>query len=50
MRSSEVHIDDEHFDKHVELGQSWPRIGEFFEFFDKYSPMVTIGGRVLQKL
>ena len=27
---NEVHIDDEYFGKHVELGQSWSRIGEFF--------------------
>ena len=46
----EVHIDDEHFGKHVELGQSWSRIGEFFELFEKYSPLVTMGGRVIQKL
>ena len=26
---SEVHKDDEHFGKHVELGQSWDRINEF---------------------
>ena len=32
---SEVHIDDEHFGKHVELGQNWSRIGEFFELFEK---------------
>ncbi len=47
---SEVHIDDEHFGKHVELGQSWDRIGEFFGLFEKYSPMVTMGGRVIAKL
>lgn len=47
---SEVHIDDEHFGKHVELGQSWSRIGEFFELFEKYSPLVTMAGRVTQKL
>ena len=47
---AEVHIDDEHFGKHVELGQSWSRIGEFFELFEKYSPLVTMGGRVIQKL
>ena len=47
---SEVHIDDEHFGKHVELGQNWSRIGEFFELFEKYSPLVTMGGRVIQKL
>ncbi|HCP17908.1 MAG: hypothetical protein CBC12_02910 [Candidatus Puniceispirillum sp. TMED52] len=47
---SEVHIDDEHFGKHVELGQSWSRIGEFFGLFEKYSPLVTMGGRVVQKL
>ena len=46
----EVHIDDEHFGKHVELGQSWSRIGEFFELFEKYTPLVTMGGRVIQKL
>ena len=28
---SEVHKDDEHFGKHVELGQSWDRINDFFE-------------------
>ena len=47
---SEVHIDDEHFGKHVELGQGWSRIGEFFELFEKYSPLVTMGGRVKEKL
>ena len=47
---NEVHIDDEHFGKHVELGQSWARIGEFFELFEKYSPLVNMGGRVIQKL
>ena len=47
---NEVHIDDEHFGKHVELGQSWGRIGEFFELFEKYSPLVNMGGRVVQKL
>jgi len=46
----EVHIDDEHFGKHVELGQGWSRIGEFFELFEKYTPLVTMGGRVIQKL
>ena len=47
---SEVHIDDEHFSKHVELGQSWERISEFFGLFEKYSPLVTMGGRVIAKL
>ena len=47
---NEVHIDDEHFGKHVELGQSWSRIGEFFELFEKYSPLVTMAGRVTAKL
>ena len=47
---SEVHIDDEHFGKHVKLGQSWDRIGEFFGLFEKYSPLVTMGGRVIAKL
>lgn len=47
---SEVHLDDEHFGKHVELGQGWSRIGEFFELFEKYAPLVTMGGRVIQKL
>ena len=47
---TEVHIDDAHFGKHVELGQSWPRIGEFFELFEAYAPLVTMGGRVVQKL
>ena len=47
---SEVHIDDEHFGKHVELGQSWSRISEFFGLFEKYSPLVTMGGRVIAKL
>ena len=47
---SEVHLDDEHFGKHVELGQGWSRIGEFFELFQKYAPLVTMGGRVIQKL
>jgi hypothetical protein len=47
---SEVHIDDEYFGKHVELGQSWSRIGEFFGLFEKYSPLITMGGRVTEKL
>jgi hypothetical protein len=47
---SEVHLDDEHFGKHVELGQGWSRIGEFFELFEKYAPLVTMGGRIIQKL
>ena len=47
---NEVHIDDEHFSKHVELGQGWSRIGEFFELFEKYSPLVTMAGRVSAKL
>ena len=47
---NEVHIDDEHFGKHVELGQSWGRIREFFELFEEYSPLVNMGSRVIQKL
>ena len=47
---SEVHKDDEHFEKHVELGQSWDRINEFFGLFEKYSPLVTMAGRVTAKL
>ena len=47
---SEVHKDDEHFGKHVEMGQSWSRISEFFELFEKYAPLVTMGGRETAKL
>ena len=47
---SEVHKDDEHFGKHVELGQTWGRINEFFGLFEKYSPLVTMAGRVTAKL
>ena len=47
---NEVHRDDEHFGKHVELGQSWSRINEFFGLFEKYSPLVTMAGRVTAKL
>ena len=47
---SEVHKDDEHFGKHVELGQTWDRINEFFGLFEKYSPLVTMAGRVTAKL
>ena len=47
---SEVHKDDEHFGQHVELGQSWDRINEFFGLFEKYSPLVTMAGRVTAKL
>ena len=47
---NEVHKDDEHFSKHVELGQGWDRIGEFFGLFEKYSPIVTMAGRVVEKL
>jgi hypothetical protein len=47
---SEVHKDDEHFGKHVELGQSWGRINEFFGLFQTYNPLVTMAGRVIAKL
>ena len=47
---SEVHKDDEHLGKHAELGQSWDRINEFFGLFEKYSPLVTMGGRITAKL
>ena len=47
---NEVHKDDEHFSKHVEPGQSWDRIGAFFELFEKYKPLVTMAGRVTEKL
>ena len=47
---SEVHKDDEHFGKHVELGQSWARFNEFFGLFEKYNPLVTMAGRVFEKL
>ena len=47
---NEVHKDDEHFGKHVELGQSWDRINEFFGLFEKYSPLITMAGRVTAKL
>jgi hypothetical protein len=47
---SEVHKDDEHFGKHVELGQTWDRINEFFGLFEKYSPLITMAGRVTAKL
>ena len=47
---SEVHKDDEHFGKHVELGQSWDMINEFFGLFEKYSPLTTMSGRVTAKL
>jgi hypothetical protein len=36
--------------KHVEMGQKWERINEFFELFSKYNPLVTMGGSVLAKL
>ena len=47
---NEVHKDDEHFGKHVELGQSWGRINEFFELFEKYSPLISMAGKVTAKL
>lgn len=47
---SEIHVDDGHFGKHIGLGQGWSRIGEFFELFEKYSPLVTMAGRVTAKL
>lgn len=47
---SEVHLDDEHFGKDLELGQSWDRIAEFFGLLEKYSPLVTMGGGVIAKL
>ena len=47
---NEVHKDDEHFGKHVELGQSWGRINEFFGLFEKYSPLTSMAGKVTAKL
>jgi len=47
---NEVHKDDEHFGKHVEMGQDWSRINEFFGLFEKYSPLVSMAGRVTAKL
>lgn len=47
---AEVHIDDKHFGKHVELGQEWELIGELFGIFEKYSPLVRMPGRVTAKL
>ena len=47
---SEVHKDGEHFGKHVQMGQSCSRISEFFELFEKYAPLVKMGGRVTAKL
>ena len=47
---NEVHKDDERFSKPVELGQSWDRIGAFFEPFEKCNPLATMAGRVTEKL
>ena len=47
---NEVHKDDERFSKPVELGQSWDRIGAFFELFEKCNPLATMAGRVTEKL
>ena len=47
---NEVHKDDEHFGKHVELGQSWDRINEFFGLFEKYRPLISMAGKVTAKL
>ena len=47
---SEVHKVDEHFGKHVEMGQGWSCISEFFELVEKYALLVTMGGRVMAKL
>lgn len=47
---NEVHKDGEHMGKHVEMGQKWERINEFFELFSKYNPLVIMGGSVLAKL
>ena len=47
---NEVHKDSEHMGKHVELGQSWERINEFFELFSKYDPLVVMGGSITAKL
>ena len=46
----EAQKDDEHFSKHVELGQSWDRIGAFFELFKKYNPLATMAGRLTEEL
>ena len=47
---NEVHKDYEHFGKYVELGQSWGRIDEFFGLFEKYSPLISLAGKVTAKL
>jgi len=47
---NEVHKDAEHMNKHVELGQTWERINEFFELFSKYGPLVIMGGSITAKL
>ncbi len=47
---NEVHKDDEHFGKHVELGQSWGRINEFFGLLEKYSPLISLADKVTAKL
>ena len=47
---NEVHKDGEHMNKHVEMGQQWERINEFFELFSKYDPLVVMGGSITAKL
>lgn len=47
---TEVHMDDEQFDKHDELGQDWERIGKNFGLFERCSPLVTMAGRVIARL
>jgi hypothetical protein len=47
---NEVHKDGEHMSKHVEMGQQWERINEFFELFSKYGPLVVMGGSITAKL
>ena len=47
---NEVHIDDEHFSKHVELGQVGAGLVNFSNYSENISPLVTMAGRVSAKL
>ena len=46
---TEDHINHEHIEERIELGQKKERISEFFVMFEKYSPLFIMAGRVTAK-
>ena len=45
----EDHINHEHIEERIELGQEKERISEFFVMFEKYSLLFIMAGRVTAK-